>query len=79
VAKSSGLPPQTVDKVTLHVEPDSTIVQVKAEVADQDLAAKLANAVATALSEDFKNNPDFKVRVLSVARHGRSGEKRREK
>ena len=68
VAEALGVSPETVGQVSLQAAADSRLVDVRAELADQELAANLVNAVAARLAEDFRENPDIDVRVMDHAR-----------
>ncbi len=67
VAKAAGVSPETVSMVAVQRVADTRIVEVRAELPDRQLAAKLVNAVATRLADDFRNDPNVKVRVLAFA------------
>lgn len=68
VAKALGVSPQTVGRAVVQGVGESRLVEVRANLDDRELAVKVANAVADRLAEDFRNNPDVKVRVVDHAR-----------
>ncbi len=67
VADSVGVSPDTVGAVVLQRVPDTRLVKVRAALADPEQAAKVINAVARRLAEDFRNSADVKLHVLNYA------------
>ncbi len=67
VADSLGVSTETVGTVVLQRVPDTHLVKVRAALADPEQAAKVVNAVARRLAEDFRNSADVKVRVVNYA------------
>lgn len=69
VAQSVGVSQDIISAVTLQPrqDGDTPVVDVRARLTDPQLAAKVVNAVARQMAEDFKNNPDVVVRVLIYA------------
>ncbi|NQT82549.1 hypothetical protein HQ563_05975 [bacterium] len=67
-AKAGGVSPEAVGRVVFQGIINTKFLDVRAELADRELAAKVANAVARKLAEDFERNPDVDVRVLDYAR-----------
>jgi hypothetical protein len=68
VANSLGVSPETLGKLTLQAKPDARFAEVKAELADQELAVRVVNAAARRLADDFRNDPDVRVSVVAYAR-----------
>jgi predicted transcriptional regulator len=67
VAESLGVTPQMVSNVIVEGVGDTRFVEVRAEIEDPELAAKLVNAVAQKLAEAFRNDPEVRVRVVDTA------------
>ncbi len=67
VAESLRISPEALNRVILERRRESRFVEVRAELAEEELAANVANAVARRLAEDFRNNPDLVVRVIDYA------------
>ena len=74
-----GITPDTVGKVVVQSVADTHSVEVRADIADPVLAAKVVNAVARRLADDFKNDPDIRVRVGGTARPPRPAKESSEK
>lgn len=79
VADALGITPDTVGKVVVQGVADTHSVEVRADIADPVLAAKVVNAVARRLADDFKNDPDIRVRVVGTARPPRPAKESSEK
>ena len=67
VAESLGVTPQVVSNVIVEGAADTRFVEVKAEIENPELAARLVNAVAQKLAEAFQNDPEVRVRVVDTA------------
>jgi len=67
VAKAAGVSPETVGTLVVQGVAGARIVQVRAELPDREVAAKLVNAAASRLAEDFRNDPTVKVKVVGSA------------
>lgn len=67
VAESLGVTPQMVSNIVVEAVGDTRFLEVRAEIEDPELAAKLVNAVAQKLAEAFQNDPEVRVRVVDTA------------
>ena len=65
VGQALGVSSDTVGSVIFRNLPDSRVVELRADLADPQLAAKVLNAVARQLAQDFANSSDVELRVLS--------------
>lgn len=67
VAGSLGISPQTVSNVVVETVSDTRFLEVRAELEDKELAAKVVNGLAQKLAETFQNDPEVRVRVVDTA------------
>lgn len=79
VAKAVGTSEDTIAAATLRKIGDTRLVEVEINLADRELAAKVVNAVARRLAEDFQNHPDVAVRVIDYAEYPAPTEEVKEK
>ena len=67
VAQSLGVSPQMVSNVVVESASHTQLLEVKVELEDKELAAKIANGLAQKLAETFQNDPEVRVRVVDTA------------
>ncbi len=68
VAASVGTSPETVSAVDVRIVPATRLLEVKARSGAPAEGAKIVNAMARQLAEDFEGHPDIKVAVIGLAR-----------
>ncbi len=67
VADELGISTEVLATVVAEAIPDTHLVEVKADIADAALAARVVNAIARKLADEFKSDTEIQVRVVDTA------------
>ena len=68
VAASLGTSVDAMSAVNVRIIPANRLLELKAQTDDPAEGAKIVNAMAQRLAEDFKGNSDIRVAVVDLAR-----------
>jgi hypothetical protein len=68
VAASQGASVETLSGVNVRIVPATRLLELKAQTDDPVEGAKIVNAMAQRLAEDFKGNSEIRVAVVDLAR-----------
>jgi hypothetical protein len=75
VADSAGTTVDKVARVFFQKVVNTDLVELRTDLTDKELAAKVVNAVAAQLAEDFRADTEATVRVVQFARTPMPGKK----
>jgi hypothetical protein len=67
VAGELGVSPETLGKLIVESVANTYLVDVKTDMSDPVLGARVVNAVARKLADDFKSDAEVRVRVINTA------------